>query len=69
MNLERKALSIPMNEVMSWENWLQGRKWRRELGNRVAPEIIRRPSGSGDSRLHELFQGKRGLPFTPTENL
>jgi len=58
-----------MNEVMSWEDWLKGRKWRRELGNRVAPEVIRRPSSSSDRRLRELFKGERGLPFTPTEQL
>ena len=58
-----------MDEVMSWEDWLKGRKWRRELGNRVAPEVIRRPSGSRDRRLRKLFNGERGLPFTPTEKL
>ena len=58
-----------MNEVMSWEDWLKGRKWRRELGNRVAPEVIRRPSSSSDRRLRELLKGERGLPFTPTEQL
>ncbi len=69
MNSKPKAPSIPMNEVMSWEDWLKGRKWRRELGNRVAPEVIRRPAGSRDRRLRELFKGERGLPFTPTEKL
>jgi uncharacterized protein (DUF433 family) len=39
---------IPMNEVMSWEDWLKGRRARRETGNKVAPEIIRRPSSSSD---------------------
>jgi hypothetical protein len=42
MKSKSKAPSIPMNEVMSWEDWLKGRRWRRELGNRVAPEVIRR---------------------------
>jgi hypothetical protein len=69
MNSKPKAPSIPMNEVMSWEDWLKGRKWRRELGNRVAREVIRRPSGSRDGRLRKLFDGERGLPFTPTEKL
>jgi hypothetical protein len=32
-------------------------------------EIIRREEGSSDRRLHELHDGKRGLPFTPTELL
>jgi hypothetical protein len=26
MNSKRKALSIPLNEVMSWEDWLKGRR-------------------------------------------
>jgi len=42
---------------------------RRETDNRVAPEIIRRPSSSSDGRLRILFNGERGLPFTKTENL
>ena len=58
-----------MNEVMSWEDWLKGRRCRRELGNRVAPEVIQRQRGSSDRRLRKLFKGRRGLPFTPTEKL
>ncbi len=58
-----------MNEVMSWEDWLKGRRARRETGKIVAPEIIRRPSSSSDKRLRKLFQGERGLPFTPTTEL
>jgi len=58
-----------MNEVMSWEDWLKGRRWRRELGNRVAPEVIQRRRSSSDRRLRKQFKGRRGLPFTPTEGL
>ena len=58
-----------MNEVMSWEDWLKGRRWRRELGNRVAPEVIRRSSSSSDQRLRRVYKGERGLPFTPTDKL
>lgn len=60
---------IPMNEVMSWEDWLKGRRARRETGNKVAPEIIRRPSSSSDRRLRRLYKGERGLPFKRTEEL
>ena len=42
---------------------------RRETGNKVAPEIIRRPSSSSDRRLRKLFNGERGLPFKRTEEL
>jgi hypothetical protein len=58
-----------MNEVMRWEDWLKGRRARRETGNIVAPEIIRRPASSSDRRLRKLFRGERGLPFTPTSQL
>jgi len=54
---------------MSLQDWLRGRRTRRELGNRVAPEVIRRKAGSGDRRLRKSFDGERGLPFTPTEKL
>lgn len=73
--MNKQALSksgvptIPINEVMSWEDWLKGRRARRETGNRVAPEIIRRPSSSSDKRLRKLFNGERGLPFKKTEEL
>jgi len=53
---------------MSWEDWLKGRRARRQAGNRVAPEIIRRPAGSNDRRLRKLFQGERGLPFKKAED-
>jgi hypothetical protein len=39
------------------------------MGNRVAPGVIRRQSSSSDRRLKQLFNGERGLPFTPTEKL
>ena len=69
MNLEKKIPCIPMDEVMSWEDWRAGRRARREAGNRVAPEVIRRKAGSKDKRLRALYDGERGLPFTPTELL
>ena len=54
---------------MRWEDWLRGRRARRETGNRVAPEIIRRSKSSSDGRLRRLFRGERGLAFKPTEEL
>ena len=57
-----------MNEPISWEDWLKGRRARRETGNRVAPEIIRRPSSSSDKRLRKLYKGERGLPFKKVED-
>lgn len=58
-----------MHEPMAWEDWLKGRRARRETGEKVAPTIIRRETGSSDKRLREAFGGERGLPFTPTEKL
>jgi hypothetical protein len=69
MNSKSKVPCLPIEGVISYEDWLKGRRHRREVGNRVAPEIIRRKSGSDDRRLKELFHGERGLPFTPTEKL
>lgn len=69
MNSKSKVPSIPIDRPISWEDWLKGRRFRRELGNRVAPEIIRRDSSSSDRRLRRIFDGQRGLPFTPTEKL
>ena len=61
--------TIPMNEAISWEDWLKGRRARRETGQRVAPQVIRRPSSSSDARLRKLYKGERGLPFKKTEEL
>jgi len=61
--------TIPKDRPISWEDWLAGRRARRETGNRVAQEIIRRPSSSSDKRLRKLFNGERGLPFKKTEEL
>jgi hypothetical protein len=69
MNSKSKIPCIPIEGSISWEDWLKGRRFRRELGNRVAPVIIRRQSSSKDRRLKKLFNGERGLPFTPTEKL
>ena len=69
MNLESKVPTWKIDESLSWEDWLKGRRARRESGNLVAPEIIRREFSSSDKRLRKLFNGERGLPFTPTEKL
>lgn len=63
MNSENPIPIIPKGRPISWEDWLKGRRARREAGNRVAPEIIRRSSSSSDKRLRKLFKGERGLPF------
>lgn len=69
MNSGKQVPTIPKGRPMRWEDWLAGRRARRETGNRVAPQIIRRPSSSADKRLHKLFHRERGLPFKPTEDL
>jgi hypothetical protein len=69
MNLRSKAPSIPIDRPISWEDWLRGRRARRETSKQVAPGVLRRQRSSSDHRLHKLFKGQRGLPFTPTEKL
>ena len=69
MNSENPVPIIPKGRPISWADWLKGRRARRETGNRVAPEIIRRPSSSSDKRLRQLYNGERGLPFKKTEEL
>lgn len=69
MNLRLDIPSIPIDGAISYEDWLKGRRYRRELSKLVAPGVIRRKSSSSDRRLKKLFNGERGLPFTPTEKL
>ena len=69
MNSQNPVPIIPKGRPISWEDWLKGRRARRETGNRVAPEVIRRPFSSSDKRLRKLFNGERGLPFTKTDEL
>ena len=69
MNSKSKVPCIPIEGCISWEDWLKGRRYRREMGKLVAPGVIRRKTSSSDRRLKKLFKGERGLPFTPTEKL
>ena len=69
MKSEKSVPTIPKGRPISWEDWLKGRRARRETGILVAPEVIRRPNGSSDKRLRKLFKGERGLPFKKTEQL
>ena len=69
MNSNLEAPSIPIDRPISWEDWLKGRLARRETSQLLAPGVIRRESSSSDKRLRKLFNGERGLPFTPTEKL
>jgi len=55
---------------ISYDDWLKGRRLRRELSQRaVGGGAIRRQESAKDKRLRQLFNGERGLPFTPTEQL
>lgn len=69
MNSKSKVPSIPLEGSISYEDWLKGRRFRRELSKRAAGGVIRRKESSKDRRLRALFNGERGLPFTPTEKL
>ncbi len=69
MNSSSEVPSIPLDKPISWEDWLRGRRARRETSKSVAPGVVRRPRSSSDRRLRRLFKGQRGLPFTPTEKL
>jgi hypothetical protein len=69
MNSENQIPVIRSGQPISWEDWLKGRRARREAGNTVAPENIQRTSSSSDRKLRALFNGKRGLPFKRTEEL
>ena len=69
MNSKSKVPSIPIDGSISYADWLKGRRYRRELSKLVAPGVIRRRSSSKDRRLKALFNGKRGLPFTPAAKL
>ena len=69
MNSRLEAPCIPIEGSISWADWLKGRRARRESSKLVAPGVIRRQSSSSDRRLKKLFNGLRGLPFTPTDKL
>jgi hypothetical protein len=69
MNSKSKVPCIPIEGSISYEDWLKGRRYRRELSKLVAPGVIRRKTSSKDRRLKKLFKGERGLPFAPTEKL
>ena len=69
MNSTSEIPVIPIEGSISYEDWLRGRRFRRELSKLVEPGIIRRTHSSKDRRLRKLFHGERGLPFTPTEKL
>lgn len=69
MNPESKVPVISLEGPISYENWLKGRRFRREPSKRVAPGIFRCKSSSSDKRPRTLFNGERSLPFTPTDKL
>ena len=66
---ELQVPCIPIEGSISWDDWLKGRRARRESSQLVAPGLNRREDGPDDERLRKLFNGERGLPFTPTDKL
>lgn len=69
MNSKCPVPTIPLDKPISWEDWLAGRKYRRQLSQRIAPTGSQRARSSADPRLRKLFKGQRGLPFRKTEEL
>jgi len=69
MNSKPKIPSIPLNDPISWDDWMAGRRARRQTSKQVAPGVVRRKAGSHDVRLRKLFKDERGLPFRPTDEL
>jgi hypothetical protein len=69
MSSKSKAPSIPIDRPISWKDWLQGRRARRETSKQVAPGVLRRTQSSSDRRLRKLYKGARGMPFTLTDKL
>lgn len=69
MNSKCPVPTIPLDKPISWEDWLAGRKFRRQVSERVAPGGSQRRRSSADLRLRRQFNGQRGLPFRKTEEL
>jgi hypothetical protein len=69
MNSKSGVPTIPLEGSIRYADWLKGRRFRRELSERLVRGSIRRSSSSSDKRLRELFHGERGLPFAPTDQL
>ncbi len=69
MDSDSEIPPIPIDRPISWEDWLKGRRTRRELSERVAPGESRRTESSSDRKLREAFKGARGLPFVAKETL
>jgi hypothetical protein len=69
VNPKCKVRSIPIGKTISWEDWLAGRKARRQTSRLIEPRPIRRQKSSSDTRLKKLYSGKRGPSFTPTTGL
>ena len=69
MNSKPKVPSIPLDKPISWEDWLAGRRARRQTSKQIVPGVVRRQSGSADRSLRQRFGGERGLPFIPDAEL
>ncbi len=61
--MSETPIIIKPEKRYTWEQWLAGRALRRNLGERVAPSVIRRTESSSDKRLREAFDGERGPEF------
>jgi hypothetical protein len=60
---------IPMNEPISYEDWLKGRRARREGGNWWPAKSSGEKAAQTTSDCERSLTGKEGCRFTPTEKL
>ena len=69
MNSKSKIPSILLDKPITWQDWLAGRRARRQTSKQIVPGVVRRERSSADRRLRRRFPGERGLPFVPTAQL
>ena len=56
MNSKSKVPCIPIEGSISWEDWLKGRRSRRESSQLVAPGVIRRKTQFQRPAVEETVQ-------------
>ena len=63
MNLKLKVPSIPIEGSISYEDWLKGRRFRRQLSKLVAPGRHSAQKQFQRPPVEEIFQGRTRPAF------
>lgn len=60
---------LVLGRRVTLQQWMAGRRRRREISDLISKEECGKDTSDDDAHLRAKYNGRRNLPFTPTEHI